>query len=387
MNVQLDSAATPLAQEMAAQIQVGLFGTVGQLAKQLRAVDRIAPALRQAGVVRPVAVDRNVRRRAAGFAASYQSIPAFGGLLYAVGVVKHDLTVEASTIMNAGQDSRIDVGDMTHLEVDRRLQWKTYDLMYDLLQATFDSPTGLPDLVILDVPLLFGREIYALGFEDEELKGEVEKLRDRAEAFWEANRPRCFPFEENGPKIVSLRPGRPGTLLRHLHDPKKGRASSPDPLASELDELLAKNWRTILSASLQRVIESILTPETRTAAYSSADSMDPRAFPKSLITEGMLGFHYLAGLRGRPMQVETLGSADRWKSEGLDDLTSSLIALTYFDHRSAMPLPLWYAEEAAATIKKKHHGKGWLDAYKNMVRQAMSEEHVERTWLVGWGEE
>ena len=31
---------SPLAQEMTAQIQLGLFGTVGKLARQLRAIDR-----------------------------------------------------------------------------------------------------------------------------------------------------------------------------------------------------------------------------------------------------------------------------------------------------------------------------------------------------------
>jgi hypothetical protein len=65
--------------------------------------------------------------------------------------------------------------------------------MYDVLQATFESENGLPDYLILGVPLLFGREIYALGFEDETLRAEIDKLKNRAEQFWETNRPRCFP--------------------------------------------------------------------------------------------------------------------------------------------------------------------------------------------------
>ena len=52
-----------------------------------------------------------------------------------------------------------------------------------------------------------------------------------------------------------------------------------------------------------------------------------------------------------------------------------------------MPLPLWYAQEAAAVVRKTDRGKGWLDAYKSMVRQALREEHVDQTWLVGWEEE
>jgi len=374
------SGQSPLAQELTAQIQVGLFGTAGQLARQLRAVDRIAPALREAGLVRPLSIDRSLRRRASGFAAVHRSIHAFGGLLYAVGVLKHDLTVEASTIVSAGQDSRVDVGDMTYLESDRRLNWKKYDLMYDLLQATFDDPSGLPDLMILDIPLIFGREIYAISLDDDELKDEVERLRERAEAFWEVNRARCFPFDPEGPKVVTLRSRAPGELLLRLHDPGKGRSCSPDPLSAEIDTLLEGHWQDILSARMGKVIEGILNPETRTAAYASAESVDPRTFPRSLISEGMIAFHYHAGIRGKPILVETLGSQDRWTPEALDELAATLIALTYFDHNKAVPLPLWYAHESAATVRSSQ----WLIGYKRMVQQALREEHVDQTWLAGW---
>jgi hypothetical protein len=373
---------SPLAQELTAQIQVGLFGTVGQLARQLRAVDRVAPQLRAAGLVRPLAIDRNVRRRAAGFAAVHRSIHAFGGLLYAVGVLKHELTVEASTIVSAGQDSRVNVGDMTYLESDRRLSWKKYNLMYDLLQSTFDDPAGLPDLMILDVPLIFGREIYAIGLDDDELKDEAERLRERAEAFWAANRPRCFPFDPKGPKVVTLRTREPGELLLRLHDPAKGRGCSPDPLSGEVEELLDRHWQDILSARSGKVIQGILTPQTRTAAYASAESVDPRTFPRSLISGGMIAFHYHAGIRGKPILVETLGSQDCWTPEALDELAGNLIALTYFDNSKALPLPLWYAHESAATVRSSQ----WLIVYKRMVQQALREEHVDNTWLSGWGD-
>ena len=56
----------PLAQEMAAQMQLGVFGTVGKLARQLRAIQRIAPQLKEGGLVRKLTVDRSIRRRAVG---------------------------------------------------------------------------------------------------------------------------------------------------------------------------------------------------------------------------------------------------------------------------------------------------------------------------------
>ena len=379
--------ANPIAQELTAQIQVGLYGTVGHLARQLRLIDKIAPRLKENGIIRQLNVDRLRRRRAAGFAATHTSTEAFGGLLFAVGVLKHELTTEDSTLSHAGQDSRVTVGDMTHLEADRRLAWKQYDLMYDVLQATFESENGLPDYLILGVPLLFGREIYALGFDDDVLRAEIEKLKNRAEQFWESNRPRCFPFDPKGPRVATVHPGRPSQILRELMQAKPGHAVSPDRLGSELTVLLEKNNKALLSANINRVMLGLLAPGFRTAAWSSADSMDSRAFPRSLITEGMLSFCYQAGLRGGITQVETLGGPDRWTPEAVDDLAASLMALTVFDHRSAEPLPLWYARESLAPIRKRFQGKNWLDVYKGMVKKAMRGEQVEAAWLRGWDQE
>ena len=71
-----------LSQEIAAQIQLGLMGTVGKLARQLRAIDRIAPRLKEGGIVRKLKVDRDRRRHSVGISTASRSIDAFGGLLY-----------------------------------------------------------------------------------------------------------------------------------------------------------------------------------------------------------------------------------------------------------------------------------------------------------------
>ena len=70
--------------------------------------------------------------------------------------------------------------------------------------------------------------------------------------------------------------------------------------------------------------------------------------------------------------------------EAVDDLAASLMALTVFDHRSAEPLPLWYARESLSPIRKRFQGKNWLDVYKSMVKKAMRGEQVETAWLRGW---
>lgn len=388
-----DEDKTPLYQEIASQIQLGLMGTVGKLSRQLRAIDRIAPRLKEGGIVRKVPVDREVKREAMGLSVAHRKIGAFGGLLYGAAAVSHAMTTAGADITHGGQDSRLDVGDMTLLEADRRLSWKTYALVYDLLEEIFTA-ASLPDLILLDVPLVMGRAVYAQALEDEEsdteLRREVTELRDRLEAFWGKHIQRCFPFNANGPKVVTLDRGRFGSLLRLLKS--KSQDVTPDPIDGEVERLIREEWTQVLSVGIDRVLAGILNPDYRTAAFNrEQDLRDKRAFPQSIIEKGTIAFHYLTGLRGQPIQVETLGSAAHWREQGgeaaIDGLASDLISLTYFDVRQAVPLPLWYAQQSVQIIKKTQGGQGLLEFYKREALRAMQQELRDRAWLAGWEEE
>jgi hypothetical protein len=379
----------PLAQEMTAQIQLGLFGTVGKLARQLRAIDRIAPRLKEGGLVRKLEIDRNIKRRAIGIAAAHRKINAFSGLLYGVGALAHELVASGANISHLGQQSRLDVGDMSLLEFERRLEWRTYRLVYDLLDEVFANDL-LPDLVLLDVPLVMGRATYAQALDDTEadtrLKSEVGALKDKLESFWSRHLDRCYPFDPKGPRVVTLVRARFGSLLRLIE--QQGQAISPDPIDGEVERLIRTEWVQILSVGIDRVLQGILIPEHRTAAFDrDQDLLDRRAFPQALIEKGSVGFHYLTGLRGQAVQVATLGSASIWHdrggSEALDRLAADLIALTYFDHRKSLPLPLWYARQGVEVVKKP----GLLEFYKRETIRAMQEEQVDQAWLAGWEEE
>lgn len=388
-----DEEKTPLYQEIASQIQLGLMGTVGKLSRQLRSIDRIAPRLKEGGIVRKVPVDREVKRQTVGLSVAHRKIGAFGGLLYGAAAVSHAMTTAGADIIHGGQDSRLDVGDMTLLESDRRLSWKTFALVYDLLEEIF-AAEKLPDLILLDVPLVMGRAVYAQALEDEEsdteLRHEVAELRDRLEAFWEKHINRCFPFDPNGPKVVTLDRGRFGSLLRLLKS--KSQDVTPDPIDGEVERLIREEWTQVLSVGIDRVLAGILNPDYRTAAFNrEQDLRDKRAFPQSIIEKGTIAFHYLTGLRGQPIQVETLGSAAHWRECGgedaIDALASDLISLTYFDVRQAVPLPLWYAQQSVQIIKKTQGGQGLLEFYKREALRAMQQELRDRAWLAGWEEE
>lgn len=377
---------TPIAQEMTAQLQLGLFGTVGKLARQLRSLDRIAPRLKEGGLVRRLEIDRDRQRTAIGISVAQRRIEAFGGLLYGAAALGHAMTTKGGDIAHTGQLSRMDVGDMSMLEAKKRLQWKSYGLVYDLLEELFEGGE-LPELLILDIPLVMGRSLYAqllVGDEtDHELQAELDALKDRANRFWDQWAARCYPFDLKGPKVVSLARGRFGSLLRLIH--KKDAAITPDPLDAEVAGLISGEWAQILSVGIDRVLRGILAPEHRTAAFDREHHrLDKDAFPTALRDRGSVAFHYLTGLRGQPVQVETLGSATEWAdgpgAAALDVLAADLVALTYFDHRRSVPLPLWYARQGLEPVKKK----GLLEFYKREALRAMRQEQVDRAWLLGW---
>ena len=383
----------PLAQEMTAQIQLGLPGTVGKLARQLRAIDRIAPQLKAGGLVRRLTVDRERLRRAVGVAVAHRKIGAFGGLLYGAAALGHELTAAGGDIAHSRQLSRMDVGDMNLLEADRRLKWRCYGLVYDLLDELFDADS-LPELVILDVPLVMGKAVYAQVLTDSEtnaqLKSEIGALKERLDGFWDRWIERCYPFAPEGPKIVSLHRGHFSSLLSLVG--KHGADVSPDPIDTDVEDLVSSKWVDVLSVGIDRVLRGILVPEHRTAAFEQdQDRLDKKAFPRAIVDHGRLGFHYLTGLRGQPVYVETLGSTAAWVDRGgadaLDELAGDLLALTYFDARHAVPLPLWYAQSAVEVVKRKEKGRGVLEFYKAEALRAMREEQVDQAWLAGWEEE
>ena len=305
------------------------------------------------------------------------------------GAVSHEISAAGGDTSHSRQQSRLDIGDMTNLEADRRLEWKR---LAHLRTAGRDLPAGgTPDLILLDMPLIMGRDVYAQSLADQdpemdkELKDEIQNLRDRVENFWSRHLDRCFPFAETGPLIVSLGRRRFGSLLRLLED--QGQAATPDPIDFDTQRLIQDDWVQILSIGIDRVLAGILPAEHRTAAFNRQASVDARAFPKSLIEKGSLGFHYLTGVRGEPVQVETLGDAQTWHTRGadttLDRLAGDLIALTYFDHRKSLPLPLWYAQRTVEVVKNKK----WLE----FLSAAHSEGDAGGTgganWLSGWEEE
>jgi hypothetical protein len=236
-----------------------------------------------------------------------------------------------------------------------------------------------------------GKAVYAQVLDDAEtdagLKRDIAALKQRLDAFWERWLGRCYPFDPAGPKVVSLHRGRFGSLLKLME--RRGAEVSPDPIDPEVETLIRTQWVDVLAVGIDRVLRGILVPEHRTAAFEQdQDRLDKDAFPRAIVDRGRLGFHYLTGLRGQPVYVETLGAAPAWAERGgpaaLDALAADLLALTFFDARQALPLPLWYAQTGVEVIKRGEHGRGLLEFYKAEALRTMREEQVDKAWLSGW---
>ena len=386
-----DKEHTPLAQELTAQVQLGLMGTVGKLSRQLRAIDRIAPRLKEGGLVRKITVNRDQKRLSVGVAEASRTVQAFGGVLYSVAAVAHELFTAGSDMSHIGQTSRMDVGDMSLLEYEKRVDWKTFLAVSELLEEIFEKET-LPDILLLDAPLVLGRRNFAQVLDeaneqslDLHLRDEMEQLRQKMEGFWDRHRSRCFPYAATGPKIVSLHRGRLREPITALQG--RGAMITPDRIEPELLGMMRSEWTQVLSVGVERLLLGILTADHRTAAFQREQSRDKYAFPKILIEGGTLTFHYLTGMRGQPVHVETIGSAQDWEERGgsaaLDALAGDLMALTYFDHKKSLPLPLWHAQNAVEVVKRK----GILEFYKRETLRAMQEEQVDQAWLAGWENE
>jgi hypothetical protein len=371
-----ESDSITLAQSIAAAMQLRLPGTAGRVARKMRYIDEVAPKFRAGGLVRDVPELAFERLWAVGIASASNHIPAFGGVLYGAAALRQDVTLVERKASPNYQDSQVDVADMTFVQVDNRLQWREYRLTYQLLEELFDGTT-LPDLILLDLPLLVFRGVQAASIGDDDVREEWEDLLALLSRFWGRYAARCYPSNPNGPLVAHLGRQHFGAVLTAIQ--AEGAKGAVDPVTPELAGLIAGEWDELRRAGVNRVLKGLLRPGKRTAAYPyTALGRDAlRAAPKVLGEAGLLGFHMQVGYRTPVWQVETVGPADRWTPDALDRLAAMLRHLTLHDHPKALPLPLWYATRLARVPDKL------LYNYRGAMTQMLREQAVDRAWLEG----
>jgi hypothetical protein len=379
----MDMKSIQLSQSIAAALQLRLPGTAGRVARKMRYIDKVAPRFRAGGLIRDVPEMRFERLWAVGVASVSNSIPAFGGVLYGAAALRQDVNLVDGKATPSYQDSEVDVADMTFVQTSNRLIWKEYRLAYSLLEALFED-AALPDLIVLDLPLLIVRGLHVAALADDDVRDEWNDLLELITRFWGRYAARCFPADPDGPLVAHLGRKHFGAILTAVQ--ADGVKGAVDPVTPELARLVADEWDDLRRAGVTRVLRGLLRPGKRTAAYPYAalgrDAL--RAAPKLLGEQGLLGFHMQVGYRTPVWQVETLGPTDRWDSELLDRMAAMLTYLTLHDHPGALPLPLWYAKRLAKMPDKLLYG------YRAAMTQLLREQAVDRAWLEGveeFGEE
>lgn len=367
-----------LAKEIAAAMSLRMPGTVGKIAHKMRYIEAKSSKFTRGGAIRAITPAQFEHVKAIGISSASNWLPAFGGVLYGIAALRHDVTVSGNQIVNTFQDSRVEVNDTNYLETKQRLTWKEYALIYELLDEVL-MEANLPDIIFVDIPLLVARGVQSSMLENEDIRLEWEELMNIVTRFWSKNLPRIFPEDRNGPILVSISARYFGALLNAVK--AKSQEASPESLTPEIIELILQEWNKLQEVGIIRVLRGLLRAGKRTSAYYY-DALGEdvlRAEPKVISNYGLLGLHLQVGMKTPVWQVETIGNRakGKWTSDELDHMCSLISYLTLYDNPQVAPLPLWYARKLVKMPKEI-----LVNYYKETLR-LLREQTIDAAWLEG----
>lgn len=367
-----------ISQSIVANIQLGLPATVSKLSAKMRFIDKIAPTLKDGGVIRNIEIINPVTINASGIACTNRTTNAFGGILYVAGAVRQDILIKDGTIYKTRQESKVEVDEIDDLDSQKKLKFIDIINAYKLLTELMEEDEK-PELVLLDVPLLLERADAPLE-ERKDIVNIYNKCRKAILKFWEKYKDDVYPFNKNGVKIASIGGKKFGAVVFALND--ENVKYIPDPIdkgiIAKVEDLMPK----LREVGIKRLMTGILVKRTRTAAFQyDGINKDSRLEPEELREVGLMGMHVKAGNTTPPLLVEVLGNVMDWNTDMFDELASQIISLITFDQEKALPMPLWYAKYALTPIESTDHGKNRiLGYYKLQARESLKNEELESIW-------
>ena len=378
--------AVPLTRNLAVVTQLHLPGTAGRLGQQIRDLEAAAPMFTRAGLVRKIQRPKPLNVHAAGIATKVPGLQGvMGGFLFAAGGVRLDVIVKDNRVSTGTQDSVCEVDDIDYEDQRLRLSLISLRQAYELADAAM-LDGARRDLVILDTPLLLSRSMVAPR-DDAVHRGHrtaYEAALDRVRRFWSDHKERVFPWNEDGPVVVSVGGGRFGAVLQLAQQDIRTHAGRQFILGSEAistDALtdIEGMERAILSIGDKRFVQGLLGPFTRTAAYR-LNIRSPRMEPADLAEDGVVGFHFKGAQGTSARFAHVLGPAEKWPARKLDGVAGLLMAMSAIGGQQAQPLPLLLAERELAPLSS------FLEHYARQVRQHLSSRKLEEGWLAGLDE-
>lgn len=363
-----------IANSLVAKVQLGLPSTVAKLGSKMRFIDQIAPKLRNSGVIRSVTKKVPLTLNVTGIATASKTVPAFGGILYSVGALRQDLSIQDGVVYRTFQDSLVDIDEADDIDVTQKLKFVHINQIYDLLEELLHE-SDKPELVIVDTPLILERSDAPLE-SYEELHLDYISCKERIEQFWKEHKHEIYPFNPSGVKIVSISSKRFGSVFYGLTLEQTNKYMIDSLVAQELSEL-SMSFNKIKKVGVKKLLHGVLTRRTRTAAYEyDLLTSDNRLEPQFVRELGVINFHFRAGMRTMPLLVEVIGHKGDWSTESIDQLTSDLVSLFTIDQLKALPLPLWYASHELKPIKTGTI----IHYYKSQAQEMIKNEEVESMW-------
>ena len=125
----------PISQSIVANVQLGLPATVSKLSNKMRFIDKIAPLLKEEGVIRTLDLIQPMTINCAGISTANRTTSAFGGALYISGAVRQDILIQEGSIYQTKQESIVDVDEIDDLDW-QKLKFIDMINAYKLLEDT-----------------------------------------------------------------------------------------------------------------------------------------------------------------------------------------------------------------------------------------------------------
>ncbi len=371
------SDGQPLAQTLAARMQLGLLGTANTIAHSVRVGRGIAEQLKQGGLIRRVSPRGKDPIRLSAICSIGKRAEAYGGFLYLAVAVRRDMTIQSGQVAHGVEDSVCEIDVLPYGDVRQRIGLKQYSMIYRLLNRIVKEPIK-PDYLLIDRTLLLPREFS--NSDDAEVQKEFKRVAATAGEFWSGVKDQLYPCTQGGMVIVGYpqvkRMGEP------LWSIGAGRAEALiDSVTLAPIQSAVQQNRSFDEGAAARIMGTVIWPEQRTSAFAySGLGLDERIEPRILRNEiDIASFHYRSGIRTAPQQVEVAGGRD-WTTEGLDRLAERLIEATRFDQPDAVPLPMWMGRQQMKDVERMN----LLDAYQRGVFETLRSGELDSAWLRGW---
>lgn len=372
-----------LAQSLAIESQIRLPGSAGRLLKQIRDIESVAPIFRDAGLVKAVDRPATIDLTVSGVATHSCIKRALGGFIYASAAVRTDMLIDANRISTRGSDSIAELDDIDFEAQRKRLDLVEMRQAYALVERQLIHGNS-SQLILLDTPLFIAREMVPLKRNVKHWQ-EYEKTRTAISAFWESYREQLFPWNPQGPVLVSILAQRFSAIVSIARQDLKTEAGRKHLLLTDGFDQTQANRLSDLEERLSgvgdyRFIKGILGAFTRTMAFRMTENR-ARMEPSESVEHGVVGFHFRGGRSSEIQMAQLAGEEADWSRETLDSVAWKLMVLDMQGQKRSTPLPQLMGQQQLKMLEQ------FTAFYRQGLSQAMKENKIEETWLSGLFEE